>query len=53
MDEITKARLIAIFEDIYQTSLEVSTVSALADQDYLLSRIETFAQKGKEILEMN
>lgn len=53
MDEITKARLISIFEDIYNTSLEVNTVSAQADIEYLLSRIENFAKKGKHLVEIN
>jgi hypothetical protein len=53
MDEITKARLLSIFEDIYQTSMEVTTASSIADQEYLLSRIETFALKGKELVEIN
>lgn len=53
MDEVTKNRLIAIFDDIYKTSLEVNTVSAQADIEYLLSRIESFAKKGKHLVEIN
>lgn len=52
MDEITKVRLLNILEDIYQTSMEVTTASTVADQEYLLSRIETFAAKGKELVEL-
>jgi hypothetical protein len=53
MDETTKNKLLAIFDDIYQTSLEVSTAGTQADLEYLLSRIETFAKKGKGLVEIN